>query len=60
MSKYKYYLGDGAYIDFDGYNYILTAENGIYATDTVYLEPSVLRNFLQYIERINALINENP
>lgn len=60
MSKYKDYLGDGAYIDFDGYGYILTAENGICATDTVYLEQSVLRNFLEYIERINALKNEIP
>lgn len=45
----KQYLGDGAYADFDGFQVVLTAENGIEATDTVCLEPAVLQAFEQYI-----------
>jgi hypothetical protein len=47
------YLGDGAYVDFDGFGLILTAENGIEATDTIYLEPEVwiaLKNYVKSIE----------
>ncbi len=33
----KAHLGDGAYVDFDGFGLVLTAENGITATDTIYL-----------------------
>lgn len=38
---YRSYLGDGLFADFDGYQTVLSAENGICAHDTVYLEPSV-------------------
>ena len=38
----KVYLGDGAYYEFDGHGVSLTAENGIRATDRVYLEPEVI------------------
>lgn len=42
------YLGDGAYIDYDGFNVILTTSNGIEDTNEIYLEPIVLENFLTY------------
>ena len=29
MSKYKSYIGDGVYADFDGYGIVLTTEDGI-------------------------------
>jgi hypothetical protein len=45
----KQYLGDGAYVDFDGFALILTAENGISATDTIVLEPSVYAALLDYV-----------
>ena len=35
----KVYLGDGAYVDFDGYALVLTTEDGISVTNTVVLEP---------------------
>jgi len=38
----KLYLGDGVYAAFDGYGIWLTAEDGIVATDGIYVEPSVL------------------
>lgn len=48
----KVYLGDGAYAEFDGFSFILTAENGYEVTNTVALEPSVLKAFEQFIEKI--------
>lgn len=42
------YLGDGLYVSFDGYQFALSAENGIVATDTVFLEPDVLKAFIKF------------
>lgn len=47
----KTYLGDGAYVQWDGNGLKLTAENGIEATDTVYLEVEVIGSFLQYLKQ---------
>lgn len=53
MSAHKRYLGEGAYVDLDQYgNVILTAENGIIATDTVVLEPAALLAFLRWLDRV--------
>lgn len=43
------YLGDGVYIQHDGWNLILTTENGIEVTNTIYLEPRVFDAFEQYV-----------
>jgi hypothetical protein len=48
----KTYLGDGLYADFDGYHVVLTAENGIRATNTVYLDPQVLQAFSEYLKSL--------
>jgi hypothetical protein len=42
------YLGDGVFADFDGYQIVLTAENGIEVTNRVYLEPAVFAALVQY------------
>lgn len=44
----KIYLGDGAYAEFDGYGFVLTAENGIEATDRIYLEPDVYEKLVEF------------
>lgn len=58
----KTYLGDGAYAEFDGYGIKLTAENGIEATDTIYLEPSVFDALVMFSknagDKLNKKINE--
>ena len=36
-SSHKFYLGDGAYAEFDGYSIVLTTENGIEVTNRVLL-----------------------
>jgi hypothetical protein len=55
----KLYLGDGVYVDFDGFHIVLTAENGVEATNTIYLEPDVLQHLEMYVaklrERLKAL-----
>jgi hypothetical protein len=47
----KEYLGDGLYANIESGALKLTAENGIQATDTVYLEPEVYAALLRYVER---------
>jgi hypothetical protein len=54
----KTYLGDGLYVDFDGYQLVLTAENGEKVTNVVYLEPQVYIALTEYVKEL-GLINEN-
>lgn len=56
MSHIKEYLGDGVYVCFDGFHVVLTAENGIIATDRVCLEPYVLKLFLNYLGKLQRYI----
>ncbi len=51
----KDYLGDGVYVEHDGYNIILTTErdNGI---ETIYLEPPVLAALVRYRDRLLAKV----
>jgi hypothetical protein len=47
----KTYLGDGLYAVFDGYYFRLTSENGISVLDEVYLEPEVLKAFIEFTKK---------
>lgn len=44
----KRYLGDAVYAEYDGYSVVLTTENGISTTNTIYLEPELLSNLFEY------------
>lgn len=48
------YLGDGLYASYDGWQVELYASNGRDKTNHVYLEPAVLAEFLDYLERLKA------
>lgn len=41
------YLGDGLYVQFDDYQYVLYTDN-----DRVYLDPDVLKNFIRHIKKV--------
>lgn len=46
----KSYLGDGVYValDYDGASIVLTTEDGLRATNRVYLEPNVMAELLRW------------
>ena len=54
MSADKEYLGDSVYADFDGFGIVLTTENGYGPSNTIVLEPEVLRNLQNYAENLKA------
>ena len=47
----KEYIGDGVYAAHDGYCITLTTENGGGPSNTIYLEPDVLRRLVDYNKR---------
>ncbi len=50
----KSHLGDGVYVDFDGSgSIVMTTENGVEVSNTIYLEPEVLRALDEYRKRLN-------
>ena len=53
MSK-KRYLGDAVYVDFDGYHIVLTISDGVYDTDRICLDSSVVEALLKYIEDLKS------
>lgn len=45
------YLGDGVYADMDGQMVRLTTENGVEATNEIFLEPEIVLALVRYAER---------
>ena len=50
----KEYLGDSVYAESDEFGVVLTTENGYGPSNTIYLEPEVIRALLRYIERLKG------
>lgn len=52
------YLGDGVYIQFDGYGYVLRANHHEEdsCTDQIYIEPSVFENLNLFVKHIKKQI----
>lgn len=48
----KDYLGDSVYAQFDGFNVVLTTENGTLPSNTIVMEPAVIGALIRYIERL--------
>lgn len=48
----KEYLGDSVYAEYDGYNIILTTENGLPddPSNRIVLEPGLLQNLVKFYE----------
>ena len=53
---YKQYIGDGVYAEMDQERdrLVLTTENGISASNTIYLEPEVWDALQLYVRRFEA------
>jgi hypothetical protein len=52
----RVYLGDGVYSIFNGYQIILTTENGtLCQSNTIYLEPETIVNLLKQIDWVGFL-----
>jgi hypothetical protein len=54
----KTYIGDGVYVDYDGYQLVLTTEEGMLTTNTIYLDAHVFRNLTDYAIDIGEGIYE--
>ena len=52
----KQYLGDAVYCGFDGYNIILTTEDGRTVQNKIFLEPKVLKCLIDYCINIGIYI----
>jgi len=48
MDEPEIYLGDGAYAKFNGWAIELTTENGYETTNTIFLEPELLKNLFDF------------
>ena len=48
QGTHKKYLGDSVYAEFDGYHIILTTDNGYGASNTIALEPSLIKALNKY------------
>ncbi len=48
----KTYLGDGAYVEFDGFALVLTTEDGVSVTNRIVLEPQVYDALRRYVETL--------
>ena len=54
----KKYMGDAVYADFDGYHIVLTTEDGIKVSNTIFLEPSVFDALVKHRNAIAAAQKE--
>lgn len=54
----KEYLGDGVYVEIIGRVLVLTTENGISVTNTIYLEGEVYSALDNYVKRLLARVAE--
>ena len=50
------YLGDGVYVNFDGFGIWLHANSHDKPTDRIYLEPQILQSLNEYVERMRKVI----
>lgn len=50
----KVYLGDSVYADHDGFHIVLTTDNGMGPSNTIYLDPQVLEALVSFNSRLTG------
>lgn len=50
MTVPKRYIGDGVYVDWNGWALVLTTENGIDVTNTIVVEPEVYGALTAFVD----------
>lgn len=53
----KTYIGDGVYVEFDGYQLIVTTENGISVTNLIVIEPQIWSSLQHYVKSLEEKHN---
>lgn len=54
MPLNKEYLGDGVYIQIDTIGrIILTVEDGISISDTIYIDQTIMKGIINYLEKLS-------
>ena len=48
----KQYVGDSVYAEFNGFELVLTTENGMGPSNKIVLEPVVLKNLLEFLQKV--------
>jgi hypothetical protein len=56
----KTYLGDGVYAESDGYHLILTTNNGIRDTSTIFLDPDVRKALARVLKGVDRPTQDPP
>ena len=57
----KQYLGDSVYVDYDGYNLILTTGHGVgVVANRIILEPTVFAALKNYVDRLKEPQPQDP
>ena len=51
MKVEKEFLGDGVYVEVENGMFKVTTENGIEATNTIFLEPAIYHALVKYATR---------
>jgi hypothetical protein len=51
----KEYIGDSVYATYDGYGIELTTENGMGATNHIFIEPSVLASLIKFAQQMGVI-----
>jgi hypothetical protein len=50
-------IGASVYADFDGHRIVLTTENKHKPTNTIYMEPDVLKLFVEWVIWLRAVVD---
>jgi len=52
VGNQKIYLGDGAFVHFDGFAFVLTTSNGLYDTNIIVLEPEMISKLQSFVTAV--------